>query len=190
MTGRTHDLVALTAINLIFVTQPVPQMTLATAILALSAGFIGALAPDLDQPTANLWRRLPLGSFFGALISPIMGRHRFISHSILGIFIFGLIASFILTWAKNFVLVDMELVWSAFMVGFLSHLIADSLTYGGVPWLFPIPVNFGFPPFQALRMKTGGFIEKYIVFIGLLILNGYLFTANYSLYMEAIKKLG
>lgn len=189
MTGRTHDLAAFTAVNVIFVSLPTPQMSLATAILALSACFIGALAPDIDQPTANLWRRLPLGQFFGALIAPIMGRHRFISHSIVGAIIFGIISSAILTWAKNFVLVDMELVWLAFMIGFISHLIADSLTRDGVPWLFPIPINFGFPPLKALRIKTGGFLEKYVVFPGLLILNFYLFTTHDAFYAEALKNL-
>lgn len=189
MTGRTHDLAAFTALNLIVVSQPIPQMSLATAILALSVCFIGGLAPDLDQPTANLWRRLPLGPFFGSLIAPIMGRHRFISHSILGFFIFGIIAKILLNWMSTFVIVDIDIIWNAFLIGFISHLIADSLTHDGVPWLFPIPVNFGFPPIKALRLKTGGFLEKYVVFPFLLILNFFLFFHNYQLYSEILKKL-
>lgn len=189
MTGRTHDLAAFTALNLIVVTQPLPQMSLATAIMALSACFIGGLAPDLDQPTANLWRRLPLGPFFGSLLSPIMGRHRFISHSIVGLFIFGIISKILLNWMSTFVIVDIDIVWSAFLIGFLSHLIADSLTLEGVPWLFPIPINFGFPPLRALRIKTGGFLEKYVVFLSLLIFNLFIFFQNYQFYSTLLKKL-
>lgn len=189
MTGRTHDLAAFTALNLIVVSVPLPQMSLATAILALSACFIGGLAPDLDQPTANLWRRLPLGPFFGSLFAPIMGRHRFISHSILGFFIFGIIAKILLNWMSTFVIVDIDIVWNAFLIGFMSHLIADSLTLEGVPWLFPIPINFGFPPLEALRLKTGGFIEKYFVFPSLLLFNFYLFFQNHHLYIDLIKNL-
>lgn len=189
MTGRTHDLAAFTALNLIVVSRTLPQMSLATAILALSVCFIGGLAPDLDQPTANLWRRLPLGPFFGSLISPIMGRHRFISHSILGFFIFGIISKILLNWMSTFVLVDIDIVWNAFLIGFISHLIADSLTHDGVPWLFPIPINFGFPPLKALRLKTGGLLEKYFVFPALLILNFYLFSQNYVFYVDFFKKI-
>lgn len=189
MTGRTHDLTALTALNFAIISQPIPQITLGTAILALSAGFIGGLAPDLDQPTANLWRRLPLGPFFGSLIAPIMGRHRFISHSLVGIFIFGIIAKILLNWMSTFVIVDIDIVWNAFLIGFISHLIADSVTHDGVPWLFPIPINFGFPPLQALRIKTGGFLEKYVIFPSLLGLNFYLFFNNHQLYKELIQKL-
>lgn len=182
MTGRTHDLTAFTALNLIIVSNPLPQMSLATAILALSVCFIGGLAPDLDQPTANLWRRLPLGPFFGSLIAPIIGRHRFISHSILGFFIFGIISKVLLNWMSTFVMVDINIIWNAFLIGFISHLIADSLTHDGIQWLFPIPVNFGIPPFEALRLKTGGFLEKYVVFPSLLTQNFFLFFKNYQLY--------
>lgn len=189
MTGRTHDLAAFTALNLTIISQPLPQMSLATAILALSACFIGGLAPDLDQPTANLWRRLPLGQFIGSFIAPIMGRHRFISHSLVGIFIFGVTTKILLNWMSTFVIVDIDIVWNAFLIGFISHLIADSLTHDGVPWLFPIPINFGFLPFKALRIKTGGFLEKYLIFPTLLGLNIYLFFSENQFYQELIKKL-
>ena len=90
---------------------------------------------------------------------------------------------------STFVIVDIEIIWNAFLIGFTSHLIADSLTHDGVPWLFPIPINFGFPPIQALRIKTGGFLEKYIIFPLLLGLNLYLFFENSQLYKETLEKL-
>ena len=35
-------------------------MTVATALAALLANQLGGIAPDIDQPTAPLWRNLPL----------------------------------------------------------------------------------------------------------------------------------
>jgi membrane-bound metal-dependent hydrolase YbcI (DUF457 family) len=90
---------------------------------------------------------------------------------------------------STFVIVDIEIIWNAFLIGFISHLITDSLTHDVVPWLFPIAFNFGFPPFQALRLKTGGFLEKYVIFPSLLGLNIYfLFTEN-QIYKELLKKI-
>jgi hypothetical protein len=45
----------------------------------------------------------------------------------------------------------------------------DSFTTEGVPWFLPIPVKLGLPPFKSMRIKTGGIIETFIVFPGLMI---------------------
>ena len=58
MTGRTHDLAAFTALNYIVATQPLEPITLPTVFVAISANFIGGLAPDLDQPTSSFWHKL------------------------------------------------------------------------------------------------------------------------------------
>lgn len=183
MTGRTHDLTAFTALSFIIATWPIPNMSLATAITALSAAFIGGLAPDIDQPTANLWRRLPAGNVIGRIFSPFLGGHRSISHSLFGIVAFGLLVSFLLRLAHNVVLVDMEVVWWAFMIGFVSHLLIDTITKDGVPWLFPIPIHFGIPPLRILRMKTGGFFEKSVIFPLLLVTNVYIYYAFRSSFL-------
>lgn len=183
MTGRTHDLAAFAALSYIIATQPIPQLSLGTAIFALGANFIGGLAPDLDQPTADLWRRIPAGSVFSRMLAPFLGGHRYISHSILGVILFGFGLKWLLKMAGTVILVDMDIVWWAFMIGFISHLVTDSLTREGVPWLFPIPIKFGFPPFKALRLKTGGFIEKGIIFPLLLILESWIIYANYNTFL-------
>src|SRR5947207_10725875 len=89
MTGRTHDLAAFTALGIFAAIYPLPHMTLGTLLFAVSANLVGGLAPDIDQSTATLWRRLPAGSIWGKLLSPLFGGHRFISHSTIGIFLFG-----------------------------------------------------------------------------------------------------
>lgn len=182
MTGRTHDLMAFTTLSFILATQTMPKMTLATALIALSANFIGALAPDIDQPTADLWRRIPAGSVVGRIITPILGGHRYISHSLLGIFLFGFVLNYLLTLAKAVVLVDMNIVWWSFMIGYVSHLLIDSITHEGVPWLFPIPYKFGFPPWSFLRVKTGGFVEQAIIFPLLMVICGYIYYSHYTVF--------
>ncbi len=84
---------------------------------------------------------------------------------------------------KKVLLVDMDIVWWAFMIGFLSHLVMDTLTKEGVPWLFPIPIHFGFPPLRFLRLTTGGFVEKSIVFPGLILLTAYVVFVYYGKYL-------
>ncbi len=156
-------------------------------MVAMSANFIGGLAPDIDQSTGTLWHRFRGGGILGKLISPLFGGHRFISHSIIGIFLFGSFAKFVLGVMSSFLLVDMDVVWWAFMIGFVSHLVMDSITRDGVPWLFPIPISFGFPPLSILRMKTGGLLEKSFVFPMLIIANIYIYYSHYGRFLEILK---
>ncbi len=184
MTGRTHDLAAFTALNYIVVTNPISQMSLPTVLVAFGANMIGGLAPDLDQTTSKIWNSVPAGSVFGRLITPLLGGHRFISHSILGIFLFGYVANIILGKLGSILLVDMVPVWWAFMIGFISHLVMDTLTRDGVPWLFPIPIRFGIPPLRFFRIRTGGLLEKTFIFPVLLIANVYLLYTFYPKYLD------
>lgn len=187
MTGRTHDLAAFTALNVVIATQNIPQMSLATAIVGLSANLIGGLAPDLDQPTANLWNRLPGGSVIGRMLSPMLGGHRFISHSFLGVALFGFGLKWLLQLIQNVLIVDMNVVWWAFMIGFVSHLLIDMLTKEGVPWLFPIPIHFGIPPFRFMRIKTSGMVEKSIIFPALIFTNIYLYYTYYDKFLSFLR---
>ncbi len=180
MTGRTHDLAAFSALTYIVAASPIIHMSLATALCAFTANLIGGLTPDIDQPTADLWHKLPGGTFYSRLFTPLMGGHRFISHSIIGIVLFGFLAHFILVLMSKSLLTNMNIVWWAFMIGYISHLIMDSFTREGVPWLFPIPFKFGLPPITAFRIKTGGFLEKYVLFPGLILLTGYIIYRNYN----------
>lgn len=180
MTGRTHDLAAFTALSYVVLTNPLPHISLATALFAFSANMIGGLAPDIDQPTADLWHKLPGGSVYSRLFTPFLGGHRHISHSILGLVLFGFLSKTILGLASGVILVDMNVVWASFMIGYVSHLVMDTFTHDGVPWLFPIPICFGIPPFAFLRIKTAGLVEKSFVFPGLLIGNVYIFYSHYQ----------
>jgi inner membrane protein len=189
MTGRTHDLAAFTALSVIIVSNPLPEITLATGLTALIANMIGGIAPDIDQSTAPFWRNLPIGGMFGRFFGRILGGHRFLSHSVLGIIIFGLLWYLLLEVLRpSFPNLNMEIIWQAFMIGFISHLIMDTFTKEGVPWLLPIPVKFGIPPIRHLRVTTAGIIEKFLIFPGLILFNVYIFYNNYGLIREFLNK--
>lgn len=189
MTGRTHDLAAVTSLTVFLAFQSLPPVTVATAITCLAATMIGAVTPDIDQPTASLWRKIPAGSIFGHIISPLLGHHRMISHSIVGMAIFGFGLSYLLDYTHKFLLVDNHMVWYAFMLGYLSHLLMDTITKEGVPWFFPVPIRVGLPPLKFLRVTTGSWMENILVFPGLLLLNGYLIYFHYSAFHYFIHSL-
>lgn len=184
MTGRTHDLAAITTLTAYLATQPIVSLSLGTSISAFCACQLGGLTPDLDQPTAHFWHDLPAGSILGRLVHPFLGSHRLLTHSLVGMALVGWGLTYVLAYIHTFLLVDTRIVWYSFMLGFGSHLVMDSFTKEGVPWLFPIPIRFGFPPFQFLRVTTGSFVEKLLVFPGLILLNAYLVYSQYPKFVD------
>jgi inner membrane protein len=180
MTGRTHDLAAITALGAVLIIYPIPNVTLATALVAILANQIGGLTPDVDQPTAPFWRNLPIGSLFGRFTDKLLGGHRFLTHSIIGAGAICWLVHWLLVFLHPIMpKVDITLVWYAFVVGIVSHLIMDTFTKEGVPWLLPIPVKFGLPPVKSLRVTTGHFVENLIIFPGLLALDAFLISRHY-----------
>jgi len=181
MTARTHDLAAITALGLIVWAHPPGNLTLGTALAAILANQIGGIAPDIDQPTAPFWRNLPVGKFFGRIFDRLLGGHRFLSHSLLGVAIFGFLASLLLHFLHPIMPhIDIRLVWDAFIIGMLSHLVMDSFTKEGVPWLLPIPFKFGLPPLRKFRITTGKRAESLVVFPLLLVVDIWLCSSNYD----------
>jgi len=180
MTARTHDLAAITALGIIALTVSVPAITLSTAFIAIFANLIGGITPDIDQPTAPLWRNLPVGKVFGKLFDKMSGGHRFLTHSLLGLAIFGALAHFLLIFLHPIMPhVNITVVWWAFMIGMVSHLVADTFTKEGVPWLLPVPFKFGLPPIKEWRIVAGGHIETWVVFPALLIFNAWFYSRHY-----------
>jgi inner membrane protein len=88
------------------------------------------------------------GVFFLAI--PFSGHRRF-THSLLALAIVTYIAKSI---HPDFMV--------PVMLGYLSHLLADSLTVSGVPWLWPMTKTFRFA-----KLKTGGVPDFLIGYIAL-----------------------
>src|ERR1039458_6513093 len=160
MTGRTHDLAAITALGIVVFIEPTRTITFSTALIAILANQIGGILPDIDQPTAPLWRNLPEGKIFGKVFDKSVGGHRFLTHSLLGLALFGFLTHLLLVFLHPIMPhVNIGLVWWAFFIGMVSHLVMDTFTKEGVPWLLPIPIKFGIPPIKSLRITTGKGIE-------------------------------
>ena len=190
MIGRTHDLAAITTLLTVVLLLPtLPTMTLGTAIIAVIANQLGGIAPDIDQPTAPFWRNLPIGGVVGRMITKMLGGHRFLTHSLIGLALLGFLVHLLLSFLQPIMpSINIDYVWWAFMIGAISHLIMDTFTKEGVPWFFPIPWRIGIPPFKFMRITTGGMIERGIIFPGLLILNGYIIYQNYSKFVHFFTK--
>jgi inner membrane protein len=187
MTGRTHDLAAITALGAVVLIEPMRTVSLATAVVAVFANLIGGIFPDIDQPTAPFWHNLPVGKFFGKIFDSFLGGHRFLTHSILGLVIFGFLARLLLLFLSPIMhSVNIGLVWWAFMIGMVSHLIMDSFTKEGVPWLLPLPMKLGFPPMKSLRIKTGHLAENLIVLPLILAIALFMLLMNYTKVLDIL----
>lgn len=181
MIARTHDTAAITALAVVFLLMPPSSMTLSTAILSILAVMIGGVAPDLDQPTAPFWRNLTVGRFFGKLFGKALGGHRFLSHSLIGLALFVFVFHTILSFFQPVMATaNIGLITWAFGIGMASHLIMDTLTKEGVPWLLPIPYKFGWPPIRAWRVTTDKWVETKVIYPLLIMFNAVFLFLHYD----------
>lgn len=111
---------------------------------SLAAAALGALLPDIDHPQSWAGRKV---RFISIPLSLLVG-HRGITHSALAVV------------AGATLLAIMGTGWLAapVVVGYLSHLLADSLTPSGVPLLWPNKRRFTFN-----LCRTGSLTEIAIV---------------------------
>ena len=193
MRGTSHVVFGLAGAVLIANIPPYiagPSLLSAPVTIDLTAekvifyGFaaLGALAPDIDNARSALGQRLGLIS---KGLQHLTG-HRTFFHSLLGLAIVGLVV-----WAAQyalgltlynlglkltgealstglnpngaFIASGVGIAFGGLMIGYFLHLVADSLTLEGVPWLWPYKVYFGFPPDRHLRFRTGSVWEPIIV---------------------------
>ncbi len=184
MTARTHDVAAITFLGLVFVASPLQKISITTFLLCVLFNQIGGVLPDIDQPTAPLWKNLPISRPIGRIVDKtLLGGHRFITHSLLGLFIFSLLLSLLFGLFKS-TSINFNLVLVSFFIGYLSHLVMDSFTKEGVPWLLPITKKIGFPPLKKMRITTGSWVEHLVVLPLLVIFSLLLLTNNYNLLLN------
>jgi len=182
MLGRTHEVVAVGAVTSAAILFPVESLNLETATVSFLATLVGGITPDIDKPGSKIWDRIPAGGCLSRLVNPVFaGGHRHITHSILGIAIFGVFAKVLLGALPLGENINIDIVAISFLIALASHVVADMMTKDGVPILFPLPFHFGLPPLKALRIETNGFVEKLLVVPGIVIIIGilaYLYPGN------------
>lgn len=177
MTGRTHDLISFASLLTVASFYPPNSLNLTTTVACVVGSVIGALVPDMDQATNRLWDMLPAGNFVGKIFRNLMLHHRTISHSLLGSFIFYKILDVLIPKLFNPNYVNSQFIIISLLVGYISHLIADSMTKEGIPLFFPFQFKIGIPPLKFLRITTGKFMETFFIFPGTVV---YIFWLIYS----------
>jgi len=180
MTGKTHTAIGMAIGLTLAFKKPID-----TQLAIITASTIGALAPDLDHPKGELNQRLLLinSNFFKTAFYLIVGvvflyvyvktqsslfmflglfsfalsisNHRTFTHSIIGLVLFATIIKLMLMESGS------SLTYMGFIIGYTSHLLADSFNTKGIKLFFPFRANISFP----LKVKTNGFAEKLIFFL-------------------------
>lgn len=188
MTRVTHQMIALLSAFWLLTMYPL-SVGPALAILTIIAVMVGALVPDIDQSTANIWRQFLGGRVVGRIFSAFSGGHRTITHSLIGVIGIG----WVLSWAihqfiKPVYLPAMENVWMAFMVGYVSHLVADTLTDRGVAWFLPIPISIKIPPGpEELRVTTGSMVETVLLRLAITVAAALLLYSHWMILVNFFK---
>lgn len=165
MTGKTHQIIGLTAGLTTYFSLTTAQYNPATFGFVVVTASVAALLPDIDQSSSSLWRSLPFGRVASAVVDPFL-EHRNLSHSLLGSALFSWLVYWLLTLMPAYWGVNSQIVFWVFVAAYLSHLAADMVTVEGVPLFFPIQTMLGFPPrpLQGLRIVTGKWFENLVVF--------------------------
>lgn len=180
MTGRTHVAIGIAAALTISYNQPVESQ-----LVLVMSSVIGSLIPDLDHPKGklnqkllfvnnNLYRALfylSISSVFMylyysigneifiilSLVSCLVGisSHRSFTHSIIG---FLLTSSIIKVGISKF---NLPSIYTGFVIGYIFHLVADSLTPKGIKLFYPVKATISFP----ITIKTNSKTEKTILLL-------------------------
>ncbi len=102
----------------------------------ISAGLIlGSLIPDLDHKNSYISNKAKSLSFFTSRLF----KHRGFTHSILGTLIFYYILNYFLPKLSLYIdIFYLDIFKWALIIGFISHIILDMMTPGGVVLFYPI----------------------------------------------------
>lgn len=177
MTGKTHLALGATASLTLTTNLPIKSK-----VLILAFSLIGSLVPDLDHPRAKLNQKillfknglykfilyftlgvisiyfhfvskneifLPLGI---VLILLGYSSHRTFTHSIFGFVLASIVVKII---SEKYFLDD---IYYGFLIGYITHLIADFFNPQGLQIFYPLKNRFHSP----FTVKTGGKIENKI----------------------------
>lgn len=175
MTGKTHQLIGLTAAFAgFFLLHPSDPLGWGVAGTIIAGSFFGSILPDIDQPTSNFWDSVPLGNIISRPVTKSLGGHRNLTHSILGVLLFSWLANWFIGHVFRPDLFNQALFLTSFEIGFIAHLLADSVTVEGIPVFWPLGNNMGFPPrpFHGIRIVTGKWFESIIIFPGVFVVLG------------------
>ncbi|CAD5245069.1 metal-dependent hydrolase [Thermococcus camini] len=140
--------------------------------LDIGIAAFGALMPDIDHPKSYISTKLPGGN-----VMPRFVEHRGVTHTVEAALLMTALVGGLAYWITNS-------YWPAvaFLIGYVSHLFADTLTVSGIKWS-----RFSsFHPRGKIRTGTRG---EGVVLIGVTFLTVMLF-AYIVIPEETSKNLG
>lgn len=154
MTWPTH---ALFGVNIVWLLAPLlPLVPEANVGVLCGVAALGALLPDLDASESKIKHLKLLGTqikpfYFPALMVSRSDQHRGLLHSLWGVGLAAVSGLFLLPWIGG-------LAWTALVLGYASHLLADAMTKSGIRLLYPSLRRLYLLP-KALRIATGSLSE-------------------------------
>jgi inner membrane protein len=141
MMGATHAIVGMVAGMMI---ATYAHAAPAQVLFLGGVSALAALLPDIDHPNASLRQRMGVAGHVAFFWLP----HRGITHTLIALAMVSAVTLYFLPPQVAF----------AFISGYASHLLADSLTRSGVPLVWPLlNYRYGFR-----MMSTGGLFEQII----------------------------
>jgi len=139
-----------------------------TAIASITAGaMVGSLLPDKDHTKSKISNTSVITNVVSTIIS-VFFSHRGAIHTPIFAVIIS-VAAYVAMSALAFGL-PILLITAAFFLGIISHLVLDSLTPGGIMWLWPVYKK----RINIAAIRTNSIMEK--AFAGVFaVLIGYMF---------------
>ncbi|WWO96139.1 MAG: metal-dependent hydrolase [Candidatus Dasytiphilus stammeri] len=140
----------------------------------ISAAILTSLLPDIDHPRSLLGQHL---KWLSASMRVIFG-HRGFTHSILALATAVKLLNLILLLSRVIIPADVR---HGMIIGYISHLIADSLTPAGIPLLWPLrwklrlPIILNLHKNQYISERLFGFT---LIVISLLMPSYYLISLS------------
>ena len=116
----------------------------------LGGAVVGALLPDIDHTRSKI-SKSNLGTSIVSDIVSLFTKHRGIIHTPICMIILAMLCSILMVVVpKDMHAIAVEIA-EGILIGYLSHLILDTLNPGGIMWIYPISKKH----FYLAQIKTG-----------------------------------
>jgi inner membrane protein len=206
MEGRTHLAFGLAAgVGLACASKNTDDVASLTLTIAVAA--FGALLPDIDEDGSLInnyifpfTRRRSIRSFILATLGVVAVLLWFLKNLPLWVLLAGIFAAAVAyvphrtvthsLLALGYVTAMMHFAAPSYtyamMLGYASHLLADSFTKAGVPLLWPYSVKFNFKKL-GIQVKSGGGVDRVIGSITLVLSAlGFVYLLGHIFYDQAV----
>ncbi|MGP1944795.1 MAG: metal-dependent hydrolase [Arsenophonus sp. ET-KM2-MAG3] len=176
MTASGHLIFSISSLILVHKLAITPEFVGGDYFNLLIGTLFGALLPDIDHPQSCLGR---LFRFISIPVCRLCG-HRGFTHSL---FAWLLITLLLIKLSNSYLLFSDALV-KGFLLGYFSHLVGDMLTKKGIPFLWPLKIQFSFPIlYNGSNQKSENFIAILLAICAVVLI-----PTNYKLPLQPMLK--